>query len=267
MVAGERSSTARRRATRSSTRRSSSGSARPGRRRRTRCMLATTTVGPRSRSGRPPRTGRLHLPPSCDRLRSATSPSSDIGETRSVVVRAQSGGCSQASSWDDVRMAAEPPDETLRAACRLGAQGIRAEQFLESSAGQLKSDQSLAAAHAAYALREALMAIVSLGGRRSGSPDRRESGLVRTPTDQPCPVLECRAGDACKAVHARGGVRARRDCFAAEVGASGEFKVLGSGVAVQGTSAITLTWRRSEHALREAESQRPPVSLEKTRRS
>ena len=34
--------------------------------------------------------------------------------------------------------------------------------------------------------------------------------------------------------------------FAAEIGASGEFKVLGSGIAVEGSSAITLTWRRSD---------------------
>jgi hypothetical protein len=30
-----------------------------------------------------------------------------------------------------------------------------------------------------------------------------------------------------------------------EISASGEFKVLGSGVAVEGTSGITLTWRRA----------------------
>jgi hypothetical protein len=31
----------------------------------------------------------------------------------------------------------------------------------------------------------------------------------------------------------------------AELSASGEFKVLGSGVAIEGGSAITLTWRRT----------------------
>jgi hypothetical protein len=32
----------------------------------------------------------------------------------------------------------------------------------------------------------------------------------------------------------------------AEISASGEFKLLGSGVAVQGSSAVTLTWRRAK---------------------
>ncbi|MGZ6692846.1 MAG: hypothetical protein ACXVHQ_36245 [Solirubrobacteraceae bacterium] len=77
-------------------------------------------------------------------------------------------------------MAAELPDETLRAALRrLGEQGIRAEQFLESSAVQLNSDQPLAAEHAAYALREALMAIVHLGGRRPRGVREGASEVVR----------------------------------------------------------------------------------------
>ena len=77
-------------------------------------------------------------------------------------------------------MAAEPPDETLRAALRrLGGQGIRAEQFLESAAAQLNSDQPLAAEHAAYALREALMAIVHLGGRRPRGLREGASEVVR----------------------------------------------------------------------------------------
>jgi hypothetical protein len=62
-------------------------------------------------------------------------------------------------------MTVNPPDETLRAALRrLGDQGRRAEAFLDSAAAHLNDDRSLASEHAAYALREALMAIVSLGG-------------------------------------------------------------------------------------------------------
>src|SRR4051794_24830504 len=64
-------------------------------------------------------------------------------------------------------MAPTPPDETLRHALRrLGQDGVRAEQFLDSAAGQLRSDEPLAAQHTAYALREALMSIIKLGGAR-----------------------------------------------------------------------------------------------------
>ncbi|MGB0092495.1 MAG: hypothetical protein WBP81_08175 [Solirubrobacteraceae bacterium] len=33
--------------------------------------------------------------------------------------------------------------------------------------------------------------------------------------------------------------------FSAEIGANGEFKLLGTGVGVSGSSAVTFTWRRS----------------------
>ena len=33
--------------------------------------------------------------------------------------------------------------------------------------------------------------------------------------------------------------------FSAEIGANGEFKLLGSGVGVSGSSAVTFTWRRA----------------------
>ena len=33
--------------------------------------------------------------------------------------------------------------------------------------------------------------------------------------------------------------------FAAEIGANGEFKLLGTGVGVTGSSAVTFTWRRA----------------------
>lgn len=49
---------------------------------------------------------------------------------------------------------------------RLGENGARAEQFLDSAAEHLATDHPRAAQHAAYALREALMSIVKLGGAR-----------------------------------------------------------------------------------------------------
>ena len=64
-------------------------------------------------------------------------------------------------------MAPTPPDDTLRHALRrLGENGVRTEQFLDSAAEHLGSDRPLAAQHAAYALREALMSVVELGGAR-----------------------------------------------------------------------------------------------------
>lgn len=63
-------------------------------------------------------------------------------------------------------MGPAPPDETLRDALRrLGENGVRAEQFLDSAAEHLSHDGPLAPQHAAYAVREALMSIVKLGGK------------------------------------------------------------------------------------------------------
>lgn len=36
--------------------------------------------------------------------------------------------------------------------------------------------------------------------------------------------------------------------FSAEIGANGEFKLLGTGVGVAGSSAVTFTWRRADDA-------------------
>jgi hypothetical protein len=61
----------------------------------------------------------------------------------------------------------EFPDDGLREALqRLGEQGARAERFLTSSAEQLSDRRSQAGELAAYAVREALMSLVSLGGQR-----------------------------------------------------------------------------------------------------
>src|SRR5436189_222315 len=77
-------------------------------------------------------------------------------------------------------MAIAPPDETLRQALRrLGENGARAEQFLDSAAEQLSSERPLAAQHAAYALREALMSIVALGGARPRGMKEAAEEVVR----------------------------------------------------------------------------------------
>lgn len=87
-------------------------------------------------------------------------------------------------------MASAPPDQTLREALRrLGEGGARAEQFLDSAAEQLSSGRPLAAQHAAYALREALMSIVKLGGRRPRGMKDFAAEVVRrwngqAPTDR-----------------------------------------------------------------------------------
>jgi hypothetical protein len=58
------------------------------------------------------------------------------------------------------------PDQTLREALRrLGENGVRAELFLDSAAEHLSNQGGLASQHAAYAVREALMSIVKLGGK------------------------------------------------------------------------------------------------------
>jgi hypothetical protein len=79
-----------------------------------------------------------------------------------------------------------PPDETLRHALRrLGENGARAEQFLDSAAEHLRSDGPLAAQHAAYALREALMSIVALGGARPrGIKEAAEEVVRRWQSDE-----------------------------------------------------------------------------------
>jgi hypothetical protein len=64
-------------------------------------------------------------------------------------------------------MSVVPPDEPLRKALlRLGDQGDRAQQFLDSAAKHLNDPGTdpMATHHAAYALREALTSIVALGG-------------------------------------------------------------------------------------------------------
>ncbi len=66
-------------------------------------------------------------------------------------------------------MSAAPPDDPLRTALgRLGDQGERADRFLQSAAKHLNDAGAdpVASHHAAYALREALMSIVELGGVR-----------------------------------------------------------------------------------------------------
>jgi hypothetical protein len=66
-------------------------------------------------------------------------------------------------------MSAAPPDEPLRTALlRLGDQGERAQRFVDSAAKHLDDAAAdpMASHHAAYALREALMSIVELGGAR-----------------------------------------------------------------------------------------------------
>jgi hypothetical protein len=58
------------------------------------------------------------------------------------------------------------PDDDLRSALRrLGEGGVRAEEFLDRAADVLASDEPRAPQLAAYALREALTAIVQLGGK------------------------------------------------------------------------------------------------------
>jgi hypothetical protein len=77
-------------------------------------------------------------------------------------------------------MAPTPPDDALRNALRrLDEHGVRADQFLNSVARQLISDQPLAAQHAAYALREALMSIVKLG--RAPTRNQGSRRRCRTP--------------------------------------------------------------------------------------
>ena len=66
-------------------------------------------------------------------------------------------------------MSVAPPDDPLRAALlRLGDQGDRTERFLGSAAKHVNEAAAdpVASHHAAYALREALMSIVELGGAR-----------------------------------------------------------------------------------------------------
>src|SRR5947209_10784536 len=63
----------------------------------------------------------------------------------------------------------EPLSESLRAGLRrLGEHGGRAELFLRSAAVHLNAaaEDPMAPHHAAYAMREALMAIVERGGAR-----------------------------------------------------------------------------------------------------
>ena len=43
---------------------------------------------------------------------------------------------------------------------------------------------------------------------------------------------------------AAGGFELEEVGFSAEIGANGEFKLLGTGVGVTGSSAVTFTWRR-----------------------
>src|SRR4051794_32293285 len=76
-------------------------------------------------------------------------------------------------------MAAGSPDKTLRQALRLGERGVRAEEFLDSAAEQLISGQPQAAQHAAYALREALVSIVKLGGARPRGMKEAADEVVR----------------------------------------------------------------------------------------
>jgi hypothetical protein len=77
-------------------------------------------------------------------------------------------------------VAAEVPNETLRKALRrLGEYGVRAEEFLDSAAEHLGSDHARAAQHAAYAIREALMSIVKLGGARPRGIKEAAEDVVR----------------------------------------------------------------------------------------
>lgn len=76
-----------------------------------------------------------------------------------------------------LRPAVEEPDEALcRSLCDLGPEGHRAQQFLLSAAEQLNRPGSRAGEHASYAVREALNALIALGG----SPPRgMRSGVKR----------------------------------------------------------------------------------------
>lgn len=76
-----------------------------------------------------------------------------------------------------LRPVVEKPDEALcRSLCDLGPEGHRAQQFLHSAAEQLNSPGSRAGEHASYAVREALNALIALGGSR---PRGMGSGVKR----------------------------------------------------------------------------------------
>lgn len=84
------------------------------------------------------------------------------------------------SACHDAPMGPAPPDDDLRASLRrLGENGERAERFLDSAVEHLSSDRPLAAQHAAYALREALMSIVKLGGARPRGMKEAAEEVVR----------------------------------------------------------------------------------------
>ena len=92
-----------------------------------------------------------------------------------------------------------------------------------------------------------------VGRRGVGDPVRRvvES---RIPIDQVRDNLE-RFLDAVRTLLAEQSTQAGvfeldEIALGAEISANGEFKLLGSGVAVEGSSAITLTWRRSRDVAR-----------------
>ena len=79
-------------------------------------------------------------------------------------------------------MPVSPPDEPLRAALlRLGDQGDRAHRFLRSGVKHINDAAAdpMATQHAAYALREALMSIVELGGARPRGMREAADEVVR----------------------------------------------------------------------------------------